>query len=301
MSSQQSRKLSDHNQSLWVAYRHDLRIRNLSTETASNYFQALQNADRFFGRDFTALSKFDLTAYVAEMLDGLSPATVRTYFIGLKIFYGWLVKEGLMPSSPMASIQEPQVPDRAPVIASEADLKALLKSCGGTTFRDRRDNALFRLMLEPGGPRRREITSLKVSSLDQEQSLVKLHGKGDGIRFVPYGSSTAQALFRYLIVREKHKHSSADDLWLGRFGPLTYWAIGQILEVRCQQAGIPRIKPHGLRHSAADRWFSADGSENDAMILFGWKSRSMLAVYGRANAVQRAQDSARRKSLGDKL
>ncbi|MEU4428320.1 hypothetical protein AB0F81_47525 [Actinoplanes sp. NPDC024001] len=66
------RTLSSYNQRLWVMYRSDLRIRNLSARSIENYYEALLKADRYFQTDLTTLSKLDLKTYVAELLDTLS-------------------------------------------------------------------------------------------------------------------------------------------------------------------------------------------------------------------------------------
>ncbi|MEU4427564.1 tyrosine-type recombinase/integrase, partial [Actinoplanes sp. NPDC024001] len=245
--------------------------------------------------------KINSSTLSVESGQAQSPATVRTYFIGLKIFYRWAVREELMTRNPMAAIDEPQVPDRAPAIVTESDLRKLLTACAGRDFRDRRDNAMIRVMLEPGGPRRSELASMTMDGLDMDNDLIRLHGKGDRIRYMPYSGRTGLALAQYMQLREKHRHSDSEAVWLGRFGPMTHWAVAQILEVRCKQAGVSKIKPHQLRHTSADRWFANDGSENDAMVLYGWRSRTMLSVYGRSNAVARAHEAARRKSLGDRF
>jgi integrase len=75
-----------------------------------------------------------------------------------------------------------------------------------------------------------------------------------------------------------------------------------MLERRCAQAGIDRIKPHQMRHTSADMWLSeSGGDETSAMRLFGWRSRQMLSRYAASNADARARDAARRLGLGDKL
>jgi integrase len=68
-----------------------------------------------------------------------------------------------------------------------------------------------------------------------------------------------------------------DGLWLGQKGALTDNGLGQMLERRCEQAGIARIHAHQLRHTAADMWLAeSGGDETSAMRLFGWRSRQML-------------------------
>ena len=94
----------------------------------------------------------------------------------------------------------------------------------------------------------------------------------------------------------------SDALWLTSKGALTDNGVGQMLERRCTQAGIARIKAHQLRHTSADLWMAeSGGDETSAMRLFGWRSRQMLQRYASSNADARALAAARRLGLGDKL
>ena len=68
---------------------------------------------------------------------------------------------------------------------------------------------------------------------------------------------------------------------------------------RAPLAGIRGFHPHVLRHTAADRWLSAGGSEGGLMAVAGWTRPDMLMRYTRARAEQRAADEARKLNLGD--
>lgn len=119
---------------------------------------------------------------------------------------------------------------------------------------------------------------------------------------VRFGAKTGQTITRYLRVRREHRAAHRPELWLGSRGhAMTGSGVAQMLERRCAQAGIARIHPHQLRHTAASRWLSAGGGEGDAMRLFGWRSREMLQRYGASQADERARDAARRMRLGDRL
>lgn len=289
------------NQRIWLLYRADLRIRHLSPRTIENYYESLSDAARCLKQPFETCTRADLKLYLGDCVDRLADSTVHMRWSILKIFYNWMVREELIQKNPMDGIDEPQVTDNPPPIRSDDDIRKLLKACSGTSFRDRRDTAIIRLMLEPGGPRRAEVIGLTLDAVDTEHELLTITGKGNKIRYMPYGAKSSQALNRYLLARDRHKDASSEALWLGRFGPLTIYALGQMLEARCQQAGIQKINPHGLRHYAADKSMSAGISGIDMQTLFGWSSPRMLAVYARSNRTTRAIASAREKGVGDRL
>jgi site-specific recombinase XerD len=245
----------------------------------------------------------DLRRFIADLLERRSPSTAAVRYRSLQQFYGWAVRDGLRADNPMATMRPPTIPEtRVPVVAID-DLRKLLRACEGRDFLELRDTALIRLMLEPGGMRRAEVIGLRVEDLDLENDVVVVLGKGRRPRAIPYGHRTGQALTRYLRARMKHQHAKLTDaLWLAQKGPLTDNGLAQMLERRCTQAGIPRIKPHQLRHTSADLWLSeSGGDETSAMRLFGWRSRQMLQRYAASNADARAREAARRLGIGDKL
>ena len=125
-------------------------------------------------------------------------------------------------------------------------------------------------------------------------------GKSDKVRTVGFGTRTARALDRYLRLRASHKDSALPDLWLGIKGRLTESGIYQMIRDRGEQAGM-EIHPHQLRHTFSDRWLASEGSESDLMTLAGWESPAMVRRYGAARKTERALESHKTRSLGDRF
>ncbi len=169
---------------------------------------------------------------------------------------------------------------------TEAELKALVVACSGSSqFQDRRDEAIVRLMAECG-MRAGEVVGMAVSDLNlQAGTAVIRRGKGGKGRVVPVGPQTARAIDRYLRVRRTHRLASTPMLWLGadgkRFG---YKGLWKALGYRANRAGIADFHPHRLRHSYADRWLRAGGSEDALLAIAGWSRVDMLRRYAAARA-----------------
>lgn len=284
-------------------FRRHLRVGNKSPKTIKSYLETAGQFAAFTDdADLLHATKADVQNYLTDVLDRLTASTAATRFRALQQFYRWATDEDLCAASPMAGMRPPTVPEKPVPVVALPDLQALLKACTGTEFTDRRDMALFRLMLEPGGLRLAEATGLTVADVDLEQDVVHVLGKGRRPRAVPFGAKTGQALTRYLRARRVHKHAGRPGLWLGRYGPMSDSGIAQTLERRCAQAGIGRLHPHQLRHTAAHLWLAASGGdETSAMRLFGWRTRQMLQRYGASAADERARDAARRLGVGDRL
>src|SRR5207247_25497 len=89
-------------------------------------------------------------------------------------------------------------------VLSDDQLRRLLRACEGRSLRDRRDEALVRLMVETG-LRAGEVVTLRLDDVDVGGgTLVVRRGKGGGGRLVPFSPQTSRALDRYLRLRRQH-------------------------------------------------------------------------------------------------
>src|SRR5688572_28352791 len=124
----------------------------------------------------------------------------------------------------MVNMHPPLVPEQPVPVLSLDDLRALLKTCEGARFEDRRDAAIIRLLADTG-IRRGELAGLTVGDVEIDAraggGVVDVLGKGRRRRTVPFGAKTAIAVRRYLRDRERYpKAAGTDGLWLGCRGPL---------------------------------------------------------------------------------
>ena len=211
---------------------------------------------------------------------------MKSYGDGVRRFLAWADGEG-----------RPAVLDRASVTAFTA---ALLDVGAGRELRDRRGEALLRLMIETG-VRAGEVVALGTGDVDLSTgTAVVRRGKGGRGRVVPFGPQTARALDRYLRARRGHRLADTPALWLGDRGKaFCYDALHKTLGERARTSGIEGSRPHRLRHTAAHRWLAASGSEGGLMAVAGWTRPDMLLRYTRAQASARAAAEARALGLGD--
>jgi site-specific recombinase XerD len=318
---------------IWREFERDLRTAKRSPRTIQSYEEAATQLAAFVagqwctgcehathdGAAFEDMTKAHVTDYLLTVLDRHSTSTAGVRFRSLRAFFNWMVAEEIRDASPMARMTEP-TPDEVPVDVPPAEhVRALLATCETKTtdarrkFNNLRDAAIIRLFCEAGAPRVAEMAGIETARVDMASDVVSFLGKGRKWRSVPFGAKTGKALSKYLRARPKHplvvearakdpKSDGPDRLWLGWRGkPLDASGIYQMIERRCEEAGIGRIHPHQLRHFAVDAWYEDGGSVQDAMTLFGWSSPAMAHHYAKATAGKRAINAARRASIGDQL
>jgi site-specific recombinase XerD len=248
------------------------------------------------------IDRGQVSAWIAGILDvGAQPATAAARLAGVRQFSKWLADEGEIDSDPLLRLNAPKGDMPVTPVLSDDELRALIKACQGKSLRDRRDEAIVRLMAETG-LRSAELLALEVLDVDLTQGSAHVRrGKGGKGRIVPFGPQTARALDRYIRLRRTHPAAATKALWLGArtrqsLGP---HGLRVTLLERAEAAGIKGFHPHVLRHTFASRWQAARGSDAGLMAVGGWSDRTMLDRYGRVTGSARAAAEARDLNLGD--
>lgn len=280
-----------------------LRAERKSPETVRSYVQGVTQLIAFCEREGVepVLDRPTVNAYIAELLDGgAEGATARARQLGIRRFSAWLYDEGEIERDELLGIKPPKLDEKITERLTDEQCVALIAACKGKAFRDRRDEAIIRFMLE-AIVRAGEVVGMTVPDTDVPRGVaIVRRGKGGKGRIVPFGPQTAVAIDRYLRVRRTHRLAETPKLWLGDRGKdLGYFGLHSALKYRAEIAGIDNFHPHLTRHTAAQRWLSAGGSEGGLMAVAGWTRRDMLDRYTKASATERAVSEARGLNLGD--
>jgi site-specific recombinase XerD len=277
-----------------------LRAERKSPQTIKSYGDGVRAFLRWCDENghSPALDRDLMNGFVADLLDaGAEPSTARSRQLGVRRFSAWLAEEGEIDDDPLLGLKSPKLDAKVTDSLTDDELRGLIKACAGKDFRDRRDEAIVRLMAETG-MRAGEVTGLQIEDVDLIRGLATVRrGKG---RLAPFGPQTARAIDRYLRARRTHRLAETPALWLGDRGKsLEYYGLHSALKYRAQLAGLPKFHPHLLRHTAASRWLAAGGSEGGLMAVAGWATRDIIDRYTRSTASERATAEARGLNLGE--
>jgi len=279
-----------------------LRTERKSPHTIASYQDGVKAFLRWCAGSGTrpALAKAVVGAFVVDLLEaGAAPSTAASRHISCRQFSAFLLAEGEIDADELKGVPPPKLDDVLVDPLNPDEIAALLKACKGRELADLRDEAVVRFMVETPS-RASEVVGMLLSRTRILEGTTVLFGKGGIERLVPFSPYTAQAIDRYVRARRRHPLAAGDRLWLGAKGrtwnyPGLYYALGQ----RAAAAGIAGFHPHRLRHTSADRWLDAGGSEGGLKAVAGWKSDDMLRRYTKRRAAVRAIDEARRLNLGD--
>jgi integrase/recombinase XerC len=318
----------------YIEYMHS--VRNSSPHTLVNYGNDLEQFVAFLTPPGTETPKLGqvthhmIREFVAHLHDtGLEKSSIARKLAALRSFFKYCVREGRLNENPARLVATPKLPKRVPAVLSAEEMNGFLNQLagsgktaerGGVRKRERdasgiaaakrpgispgipedglllpRDRAILEL-LYAAGLRVSELTGLNLADMDQKDQMLRVRGKGNKERIVPYGEKAAQALRAYWPVRdsllqvseEAGRRASVDAVFLNYRGDrLTQRSIGRIVKKYVKLVNVNwDLHPHSLRHAFATHLL-ADGADLRAIQeLLGHQSLSTTQKYTHASIRQ---------------
>jgi len=233
-----------------------------------------------------------LIRHAAELrsIRRLSPASVARHLAAIRMFFRWLVANGKVEADPTELLERPSQWSRLPGVVSARNITAIIEAAAPDDHADprslplwQRDRALLEL-LYASGLRASEATHLEVRHVSLDLSVVRVVGKGNKERIVPFGKPAGAAVRAYLDdCRPRLARPDGRDhgrLLLSRTGrPLTRASVWDIVAARARQAGLKDIHPHLLRHSFATHVLSGGADLRVVQELLGHSNIATTQIY----------------------
>jgi integrase/recombinase XerC len=305
----------------WVARfrRYMSSERRLSPHTERGYARDLTALVRFCDRlrlsDWNELDSQHLRTFAAHShAGGLAPRSIQRRLSAVRSFYAFLLREGhgratadrttagrtttarastgggprrrrarrltrRLTHNPAHEVRAPKAARRLPRTL-DADQMARLLEITARDALSTRDRAIMELLYS-SGLRLAELVGLEVGSLDLEDRLVHVLGKGSKARIVPVGRAAASALRAWLKERAGLARRGESALFLGRGGSrLGARAVQRrvALWARRQGLGVP-VHPHLFRHSFASHLLESSGELRGVQELLGHADIATTQIY----------------------
>jgi integrase/recombinase XerC len=225
-----------------------------------------------------------LRAFLARLhREGLKKSSAARKLASLRTFFRYLCREGVLKANPARALLSPRLERRIPAHLDEADVGRLL-AVAGDRDADVRARAILELLYATG-IRCAELVGLDLPEVDLEARFVRVLGKGQKERLVPFGAPAEKALRAYLPVRAKCRPRSDALLVNARGGRLTDRSVRSIVQRRVVQAAVSqRISPHGLRHSFATHLLERGADLRSIQELLGHARLSTTQKYTHLDA-----------------
>ena len=258
--------------------------KGLSERTQAAYRKDVEEFFEYLRRQ--NLSEADVDRFVARhwlahLMAKNSQRTMARKLSSLRVFYGFLKREGQVGDNPFDYLSGPRIPKRLPRHLKVDEVVKLLESIETNTREGIRDRAIFEILYS-SGMRIGELLSLEVSDVASCPGVLKIRGKGNKERLVFLSDIAREWLARYLDVRDEFGPKT-ERVFLNKKGrALSDSSVRKILAGYAKRAGIGRrVSPHVFRHSFATHLLENGMDIRYIQELLGHASLSTTQVYTR--------------------
>jgi integrase/recombinase XerC len=225
-----------------------------------------------------------LRRYLADLADrGYARATLARRVATIRTLSAFLTDRGFVPRDVGSALQSPTPGRHLPRVLRVDEVERLLEAPDARSPVGRRDRALLEL-LYAAAARVGEVCGLDVADVDLPQRQVRLDGKGGTQRIVPIGDPAVDALRTYLTVARPDLVAdvapATDAVFLGvRGGRLGTRDARTAVERAATAAGVGKVTPHTLRHTAATHLLEGGADVRQVQEVLGHRSLATTQRY----------------------
>lgn len=257
-----------------------------SDHTINAYQKDLEQFSLFLLSDFETESFKEVNSsiirsWIVQMIENdISPRTINRKISTLKSFYKYLLKNNVIETNPLLKVTTPKTSQRLPVFVKENEITDLFAEIEfPNDYEGARDNLILELFYATG-IRLSELVNLKLNSIDYHNQTIKVIGKRNKERIIPFGNNLKAKIDSYLLERKKIE-SSDDQLFLTKVGKkvypkLVYRVVKHYLSLITTTS---KKSPHILRHTFATHMLNNGADLNSIKEILGHSNLSATQVY----------------------
>ena len=225
----------------------------------------------------------DIRGWIEAMMDrGNSASSICRRLSAVRSMYRYALARGLVSHDPAHIVRGPKKSRYLPQFVREDDMDRLLDSAEwGSDYISTRARTILILLYETG-MRASELTSLDDSSVDFTQGEIRVTGKGNKQRTIPFGDELRTQLQQYISQRNQEWPQRADSALIlnDRGRRITYEQLRKEVMMRLSTIGnLAKRSPHVLRHSFATAMLNNGADLESVQKLLGHSELSTTEIY----------------------
>lgn len=267
-----------------------LHERNYSKGTVEYYRADILELQRFGEEMLGDLTPSDVDAelvreWIASLMDkGLASNTINRKLSSVRTYYKFLLRRGKVAVDPLRKVTGPKKKKPLPVFLREGEMNRLLDDMDfGEGFEGCRDHMIIE-MFYATGMRLSELIGLDNKDVDFSASLLKVTGKRNKQRLIPFGDELQELMLEYINVRNETIPERSEAFFIRENGERLYKNLVYNLVKRnlSKVATLKKRSPHVLRHTFATTMLNNDAELGAVKELLGHESIATTEIYTHA-------------------
>ncbi len=238
------------------------------------------------GKQLTDSVEADLNGYFSARHSSSKATTANRRLTVFKRYFRWALREHLIAADPTLKLQAARQALRVPKTLTETQVEALLQAPATDSAQGVRDRTMLELMYA-SGLRVSELVTLKVFNVSLSENVLRVFGKGNKERLVPFGEVASVWIKQYLSEARPSLlgGKQTEDLFVTHRGAKAGSAMSRVMfwmivKKHASKAGIVApLSPHTLRHAFATHLLNHGADLRSVQMLLGHADISTTTIY----------------------